>query len=249
MAKTYNDKGYFGKQNYLTKQAERYGIDLGKYEVNGNNSGREWGPDLKSMADLENEVARNMSMDYDVREAIAAGSKAGNKRLADLGDGISNIHEAFAATKAMQKYHKKDLGNGGNFSSANDYSNVSSALNREYEQYFKEDILKDVYDNMPKQEGSDDDDDSTNIAGPSYIDSFGLDQEIAKATSGYNTDGTPIDLNPTAFLSKAVKDIVYGPQGQMDKAHNNQDQYALSFEDSDLKLNPSAINNQTTGLR
>ena len=158
MAKTYDEKGYFGKQNYLTQQAERYGIDLDKYEVNGNNSGREWGDDLKSMADLEKEIARNMSMDYDVREAIAAGIASGNNRFEGLGDGISGIDEAFAATKAMQQYHKKDLGNTGNFSSANDYSNVSSALNKDYQKSFKEDILQDVYDNMPKQEGSDDDD-------------------------------------------------------------------------------------------
>ena len=52
MAKTYNDKGYFGKQKYLTDQAKRYGINLGEYEVNGNNSGRDFGPDLKSMARL-----------------------------------------------------------------------------------------------------------------------------------------------------------------------------------------------------
>ena len=118
MAKTYDDKGYIGKQNYLTEQAERYGIDLDEYEVNGNNSGREFGDDLKSMADLENEIARNMSLDYDVREAIAAGINSGNERFTDLGDGISNIDEAFAATKAMKQTHKKDLGNTGNFSSA-----------------------------------------------------------------------------------------------------------------------------------
>ena len=111
MAKTYDEKGYFGKQNYLTKQAERYGIDLDEYEVNGNNSGREFGGDLKSMSDLEKEVARNMSMDYDVRESIAAGKGSGNKRFKDLGNGISGIDEAFAATKAMKQYHKKDLGN------------------------------------------------------------------------------------------------------------------------------------------
>ena len=99
-----------------------------------------------------------------------------------------------------------------------------------------------VFNSMPKQGKDDDDGTSVNVAGPSYIDHFGLDEEIAKATAGYNADGTPAGprLNAQSFLSKAVKDAVYGPQDVMGKAHNNQDQYALSFEDSKLELNPSA---------
>ena len=67
-------------------------------------------------------------------------------------------------------------------------------------------------------------------------------KRLLKQQQGYNADGTPAGprLNAQSFLSKAVKDAVYGPQDVMDKAHNNQDQYALSFEDSKLELNPSA---------
>ena len=182
MAKTYNDKDYFGKQKYLTDQAERYGINLGDYEVNGNNSGREFGPDLKSMRDLEKEVARNMSMDYDVREAIAGGQGAGNKRFEGLGDGISDISEAFAATQAMKKYHKNKLGNTGNFSSANDYSNVSGSLQRNYMEEIQQGINNNPADDTKPDDGTEEDPSmSWNDAVESGVLSTGVQEAIERA--------------------------------------------------------------------
>ena len=229
MAKTYDEKGYFGKQNYLTEQAGRYGIDLDEYEINGNNSGREMGKDLKSMADLENEIARNMSMDYDVREAIASGVSSGNDRFEGLGDGISDIDEAFAATKAMKQTHKKDLGNSGNFSSANDYSNVSSYLNKSAAASAKDEIMNEVNSQISQamSREKDDDDDSSSSASTnmSYNEFLGLEGEVQKATSGFGATDTPAQQAQNMLFNAVNK--VANDEEKMEKSKYNQDKYNL----------------------
>ena len=227
MAKTYDEKDYFGKQNYLKEQADRYGIDLDEYEVLGNNSGREFNDNLKSMSDLENEIARNMSMDYDVRESIAAGIGSGNKRFEDLGDGISNIDEAYAATKAMQKYHKKDLGNTGNFSSANDYSNVSGSLQRNYVDQIKQDI-KDDLGNAATPDNVSEENDEDKYTGSFYDHVPGsLEEATAKATSGFNADGTPAQKSAEQLLSETVAKTASDSE-KMGQGRFNQGMYALT---------------------
>ena len=239
MAKDWEDFSYDKKDKKLLQMAEQYGIDSGDYARSERESGAYGGKG--DWDDFTNAVIQAGANDYDTRRSIEAGKASGNKRFADIGDGISNIGELYAANSAMKKTHK-DMGNTGKFSSANDYGNVTSYLAEEYEQSFKDDILEEVRNSIPKQDKGDDDDNESTVAGPSYIDHFGLDEEIAKATAGYNADGTPAGprLNAQSFLSKAVKDAVFGPQEVMDKAHNNQDQYALSFEDSELELNPGS---------
>ncbi len=229
MAKTYDEKGYFGKQNYLTEQAGRYGIDLDEYEVNGNNSGREFGDDLKSMADLEKEIARNMSMDYDVREAIASGVNSGNDRFKDLGDGISDIDEAFAATKAMKQTHKKDLGNSGNFSSANDYSNVSSYLNKSAAASAKDEIMNEVNNQISQAMTRDDDDSSSSKTNTNmtYNEFLGLEGEIKKASSGFDATDTAAQQAQN-MLFNAVNDIA-SDEDKMNKSKYNQDKYNLEL--------------------
>ena len=229
MAKTYDEKGYFGKQNYLTEQAGRYGIDLDEYEINGNNSGREMGKDLKSMADLENEIARNMSMDYDVREAIASGVSSGNDRFEGLGDGISDIDEAFAATKAMKQTHKKDLGNSGNFSSANDYSNVSGYLNKSAAASAEDEIMNRVNSQISQAMTRDDannssSDTNTNMT---YNEFLGLEGEVQKASSGFGATDTPAQ-QAQDMLFNAVNEIA-SDEDKMNKSKYNQDRYNLEL--------------------
>ena len=227
MAKTYEEKGFFGKQNYLTEQAERYGIDLDEYEVNGNNSGREFNDNLKSMSDLENEIARNMSMDYDVRESIAAGLASGDKRFEGLGDGISNIGEAYGATKAMQKYHKNELGNTGNFSSANDYSNVSASLQGNYIDQIKKDITDGLTDSSTPDKDKDEPEEETHTG--SYYDHVpgSLEEATAKATSGFNADGTPAQKSAEQLLSETMAKTASDSE-KMGQGKFNQGMYALT---------------------
>ena len=229
MAKTYDEKDYFGKQNYLTEQAGRYGIDLDEYEINGNNSGREFGDDLKSMADLENEIARNMSMDYDVREAIAAGINSGNERFEGLGDGISDIDEAFAATKAMKQTHKKDLGNSGNFSSANDYSNVSGYLNKSAAASAEDAIMNKVNSQISQAMTRDDADSSSSETNTNmtYNEFLGLEGEVQKASSGFGATDTPAQ-QAQDMLFNAVNEIA-SDEDKMNKSKYNQDRYNLEL--------------------
>ena len=241
MAKDWEDKGYWGKYDSLNDIGKSLGINYQDYSDNDSETGRNY-TKKGTRSDFEDAVLAAGEHSAIYQGALQAGKASGNKRFAGLGDGISNIAELGNLNTAMKKTHKKDMGNTGNYSSANDRGNVLSYLNEEYEQSFKDDILDDVRNSIPKQNKDDDDDDKSTVAGPSYIDHFGLDEEIAKATAGYNADGTPAGprLNAQSFLSKAVKDAVYGPQDAMGKAHNNQDQYALSFEDSELELNPGS---------
>lgn len=120
MGKSYSEKGYFGQENFLKEQAERFGLNIDDYSLSG--SGREF--DLKSRQDLENDIAREMHNDYDSRTTINAAIEANSKGADKLPTGISNIDEAYQVHKYMKNAHR-DAGNTGNFSSANDYGNVS----------------------------------------------------------------------------------------------------------------------------
>ena len=105
--------------------AEQYGIDPGDYARNERESGAYGGKG--DWNDFTNAVLKAGANDYDTRRSIEAGKASGNKRFDNIGDGISNIGELNAVNQAMKKTHK-DMGNTGNFSSANDYGNVTNYL-------------------------------------------------------------------------------------------------------------------------
>ena len=112
----YSEKDYLGKQRYLTKQADRFGIDLDEYEINGNNSPRFGGEDLKSMNDLEKKILSTMNTDWNVRESINAGINIGHKNFKDFdASGVHSMDEAQRVDKAMKKVYKHGLGNGGHW--------------------------------------------------------------------------------------------------------------------------------------
>ena len=90
--------------------AEQYGIDPGDYARNERESGAYGGKG--DWDDFTNAVLKAGANEYDTRRSIEAGKASGNKRFADIGDGISNIGELNAVNQAMKKTHK-DIGNAG----------------------------------------------------------------------------------------------------------------------------------------
>ena len=130
MAKDWDKLDYFKKQQKLREMGDALGVDLSRYGDEGETTAR---PGMRgskgyTTEDYEKAVVNAMQNDYDTRRSIEAGKMSGNKRFNDIGDGISNIGEAYAANRALKKVHKKDMGNSGNFSSANDYGNVTNYL-------------------------------------------------------------------------------------------------------------------------
>ena len=118
----YDKLGYFGKREADMKMAKKYGIDTSQY----GNSGRpgQSNNNKKSYDQLKKDVSRAAANDYDVRRSVELAQEAGNKQAKKLGKGISNAGQAYAATRFMEKTHKKRIGAGGNYDGANDEGNV-----------------------------------------------------------------------------------------------------------------------------
>ena len=130
MAKDWDKLSYSKQQQKLREMSDALGIDRSRYGDEGETTAR---PGMRgskgyTTEDYEKAVVNAMQNDYDTRRSIEAGKLSGNKRFNDIGEGISNIGEAYAANRALKKVHKKDMGNSGNFSSANDYGNVTNYL-------------------------------------------------------------------------------------------------------------------------
>ena len=127
--KGYDDLGVMKKREVTRDIAEQMGIDTKDYSLFGygrNDGGVERG----SFEDLEQAVADRMANDYDVRRSIEAAklspkNEKQEEKYGKLPGGISDIGEAYDVHRFMKKTHKKQLGNGGSFSSANDYANIS----------------------------------------------------------------------------------------------------------------------------
>ena len=126
MAKDWEDKGYWGKQNSLNKIGESLGINYQDYSDNETETGRNY-TKKGTREDFENAVLSGMQNSPVYQDSLKYGKDSGNKRFEDLGDGISNPGEANALFNAMKGTHK-DMGNTGSFSSANDRGNVASQL-------------------------------------------------------------------------------------------------------------------------
>ncbi len=118
----YNKLGYFGKREADKKMAKQYGIDVSEYG-NGGRPGQTSGK--KDWDQLKKDVSRAAANDYDVRRSLEAASLSGNKKAQKIGS-ISNASEAYAASRFMEKTHKKRMGNGGAYDGANDQGSVTS---------------------------------------------------------------------------------------------------------------------------
>ena len=203
------------------------GIGRDFFDVEGSQNAREWGQDDRTHLDVSNDLAKKMGEDYDVREYL----RYTGGDLPTTDEEMYNLHHA------MKKDHKQNKG--GAYNSRSDMSGVSARAFDTSRSNFKDEILEEVANSIPKQETKDAEVEEP--VGASYLEHYGLEHEVAKATSGYNADGTPAQLNASALLSKTVKDLAYGPQSE--KAHNNQDKYAMSFVTPDtttLHLNATA---------
>ena len=227
MAKSWEDLDYHQKQKKLYQYAEQYGIDPGDYSRNERESGAygtkgDWD-------DFQNDVLRAASNDYDTRNSIDAGRAAGNENFDGIGDGISNLSELFDVNKALKNTHK-DMGNTGNFSSSNDFGNVSSYLNRAATTAAKDEVMEGVQAQIDKAMGNNDDDDdssSSTSTNMSYNEFLGLEGEIQKATSGFGATNTPAQQAQNMLFNAVNK--INKDEEMMDDAKFNQDKYALEF--------------------
>ena len=126
MAKDWEDKGYWGKRDSLDQIGESLGYDYRDYSDNDTETGRNY-TSKGTREDYENAVINAAEHSAIYQGALQAGKASDNKRFASLGDGISNAAELGNLHTAMKKTHK-DMGNTGNYSSANDRGNVTSYL-------------------------------------------------------------------------------------------------------------------------
>ena len=226
MAKDWEDLSSSKQDKKLLQMAEQYGIDPGDYARNERESGAYGGKG--DWDDFTNAVLQAGANDYDTRSSIAAGKASGNDNFADIGDGISNIGELYAANSAMKNTHK-DMGNTGKFSSANDYGNVSSYLAKAQAKSAKDEIMDEVTSQISQaMSGKKDDDDSSSSStntNMTYNEFLGLEGEVQKATSGFGATDTPAQ-QAQSMLFNAVNKIS-NDEDKMDKAKYNQDKYNL----------------------
>lgn len=149
----YDDLGWSDKRRYIRDLAEDVGLDHRDYDTlhtgrHRPGSGSRERPDLKQ---LEKDISDRFANDYDVRRSMeyaselrpmessdGSGGEASDgadpsgidKYLKGMREikGISNMNEVYDIHQGMKKIHKKELGNGGAFSSANDYAHVMTYL-------------------------------------------------------------------------------------------------------------------------
>ena len=207
MAKDWEDKGYWGKYNSLNKIGESLGINYQDYSDNETETGRNY-TKKGTREDFENAVLSGMQNSAVYQDSLKYGKDSGNKRFEDLGDGISNPGEANALFNAMKGTHK-DMGNTGSFSSANDRGNVASQLFDDSREDFKQDIIDDLGDSLSTKKDDDDDDKEPETPIGSYRDYYpeSLNESVAKATSGYNADGTPAQQSADALLNDTLNKV------------------------------------------
>ena len=118
----YNKLGYLGKRDADRKMAKQYGIDVSEYG-NGGRPGQH--TTKKSYDQLKKDVSRAAANDYDVRRSLEAASLSGNKKAQKIGS-ISNASDAYAASRFMEKTHKKRMELGGAYDGANDQGAVTN---------------------------------------------------------------------------------------------------------------------------
>jgi hypothetical protein len=229
MAKDWEDLDYHQKDKKLYQYADQYGIDPGDYARGERESGAygtkgDWD-------DFENDVLRAASNDYDTRNSIDAGKAAGNSNFDNIGDGISDLGELFDVNKALKKTHK-DMGNTGNFSSSNDFGNVSNFLNQSAATAAKDEVMNQVNSRISQamtgdKDNDDDSSSSETNTNMTYNEFLGLEGEVQKASSGFDATDTPAQ-QAQSMLFNAVNEIA-NDEENMDKAKYNQDKYNLEL--------------------
>ena len=122
------------------------------------------------------------------------------------------------------------MGNTGNFSSANDYGNVTSYLANAQAKSAKDEIMSDVNSQISQAISRDKDDDSSSSDtnnNMTYNEFLGLEGEVQKASSGFGATNTPAQ-QAQGMLFNAVNKIAKD-EDNMNKAKFNQDKYNLEI--------------------
>ena len=135
------DDMQFGK-NYSSSKFKGERELLERYGVEGQRHGRtdRGSKGFRGYKDVKKDLQTAMSQDYDTRRTLEAASMSGDKKAKKL---IKKGFKNFQAMEDTQEYFKKQhkkAGGGGQFSSVNDYMNLTQSMvkkdrNKQTEEY------------------------------------------------------------------------------------------------------------------
>ncbi len=208
----YDKLGYLGKREADRKMAKQYGIDVSEYG-NGGRPGQH--TTKKSYDQLKKDVSRAAANDYDVRRSLEAASLSGNKKAQKIGN-ISNASDAYAASRFMEKTHKKRMELGGAYDGANDQGAVTDYWVNKDRSKMLESIAEDQKNSLASEEQANpkpedlepfDFEYSDKVQGAKdRIDEYELDVRSGKSI--FNQDNnTPVAGDDQAAAADAFVDI------------------------------------------
>lgn len=119
--------GMMGSKSYGKdkKLLDRYGVEG---QRGGGRAVEISGKSYRSSSDVEKDLQRAMSQDPDTRRSLEAAAMSGDKKAQKLiKKGFKNFDQMHKTQKYFEKQHKKE-GGGGEFSSVNDYMNLTNSL-------------------------------------------------------------------------------------------------------------------------
>ena len=120
------DDAQFGT-NYSSSKFKDERKLLERYGVEGQSHGRK-GRTYRGSDDVRKDLQKAMANDYDTRRSLEAASMAGNKKASKLiKKGFKSFQDMEDTQSFFKKQHKK-AGGGGDFSSTNDYMNLTQSL-------------------------------------------------------------------------------------------------------------------------
>ena len=125
------DDAQFGR-NYSSSKFEgerklldRYGVEGQRY---GGKAMEMTGKRYRGSDDVKKDLQKAMSQDYDTRRTLEAAAMSGDKKAKKLiKKGFKNFQAMEDTQSYFEKQHKKE-GGGGQFSSVNDYMNLTQSM-------------------------------------------------------------------------------------------------------------------------
>ena len=206
--KNYDDLDLHQKDKYLREQAERYGIDTDDYQLIGN-SPRELGSDRKSTADLRKAIITAARNDYDLRRGREAAALSGDKRAEGLDKGIEGMDDLYAYERFAKKVHRKDLGHGGQFSSANDYANITDYFVNKDRDNLRQSITDEIGEAGTPEEETSNDTEQNSMSYNDWRDQQGLEVGDRSPNTVVQLDGIDGSRRDAAnsFLKSEIEKI------------------------------------------
>ena len=108
------------------KLAERYGVERGSIMKPDAPNRQE---EMEKYRTFEKRLADAAMNDYDTRRSLEAAALSGDKKAKKLSKkGFRNAEDVQKANDMFKKMHKKDMGNGGDFSSNRDFAGLTNYL-------------------------------------------------------------------------------------------------------------------------